>query len=177
MKNRNWTIDTNLDHHHLHDVLPPSKPPTATTSQVDLTPEEQIKEEDPDGVPEPKGPAQFPGNISPRMLWNLKRALVLKNSHIGGHKYAGNVIVSEHLFLDLFWLGPFSLSSAWIPILSAMRSEHMPPMMSKSSASPSRCYPIRSLQRLGVHHSDFELPLSPPISYLRNQMVTYHHHV
>ena len=114
LKNRNWTVDTNLDHHHLHDVLPPSKPPTATTSQVDLTPEEQIKEEDPDDVPEPKGPAQFPGNISPRMLWNLKRALILKNSHIGGHKYAGNVIVSEHLFLDLFWLGHVSLSSAWI---------------------------------------------------------------
>jgi len=59
---------------------------------VDLSPVQE-KEEDLDDLPEP-GPAQFPGNISPRMLWDLKRALVIKNSHIGGHKYAGNVIVS-----------------------------------------------------------------------------------
>ena len=94
MQQHNWTVDTNIDHHHLHDVLPPSKPPTAAASQVSLD-QEQEKEEDPDDVPEPKGPAQFPGNISPHMLWDLKRALILKNSHIGGHKFAGNVIVSE----------------------------------------------------------------------------------
>lgn len=93
LQQRNWTVDTNLDHHHLHDVLPPSKPPTAAASQVDLDPE-QVDEETPDDIPEPKGPAPFPGNISPRMLWDLKRALVLKNSHIGGHKYSGNVVVS-----------------------------------------------------------------------------------
>ena len=107
LQHRNWTVDTNLDHHHLHDVLPPSKPPTATPSQVDLDSEE---EENSDSVPEPKTPATFPGNISPRTLWDLKRALILKNSHVGGHKYAGNVIVSETL--PFF----FEINSAFVPL-------------------------------------------------------------
>lgn len=106
LQHRNWTVDTNLDHHHLHDVLPPSKPPTATPSQADLDSEE----ENSDSVPEPKTPATFPGNISPRTLWDLKRALILKNSHVGGHKYAGNVIVSETL--PFF----FEINSAFVPL-------------------------------------------------------------
>ena len=113
LQRHNWTADTNLDHHHLHDVLPPSKPPTAAASRVDLDPEEGEGEEDPDDVPKPKGPAPFPGNISPRMLWDLKRALILKNSHVGGHKFAGNVIVSVNRFisLDQFSLGTVPLDA------------------------------------------------------------------
>lgn len=93
LQKHKWTADTNLDHDHLHDVLPSSKPSAAATSQVDPDPEEG-EEEDSDDTPKSNRPAPFPGNISPRMLWDLKRALIIKNSHVGQHKYAGNVIVS-----------------------------------------------------------------------------------
>ena len=94
LQQRKWTVDTNLDHDHLHDVLPSSKPSTAETSQANPDSEEG-EEEDSEDVPKPKGPAPFPGNISPRMLWDLKRALIVKTSHVGQHKFAGNVIVSK----------------------------------------------------------------------------------
>ena len=94
LQQRKWTVDTNLDHDHLHDVLPSSKPSTEAASQVDRDSGEG-DEDDSDGVPKSKGPAPFPGNISPRMLWDLKRALIVKTSHVGQHKFAGNVIVSE----------------------------------------------------------------------------------
>ena len=75
----------NLDHDHLHDVLPPSDP------------EQKEAEEDASGVPKLKGPTPFPGGLSPRALWDLKRVLITKTSHMGGHKFAGNVIVSQQL--------------------------------------------------------------------------------
>lgn len=34
---------------------------------------------------------------TPQMLSDLKRALIIRNSHIGGHKFAGNVIVTRTL--------------------------------------------------------------------------------
>jgi len=103
-------VDTNLDHDHLHDVLPPSKPPSAAPSEVNHDPEEG-EEEDPDGATKPNGPAPFPGGISPHTLWGLKRVLIVKSSHVGQHKFAGNVIVSDHTTsLDQFRLGAFSPS-------------------------------------------------------------------
>lgn len=95
---REWEVETNLDHYHLHDVLPSQKPSAEAAAEIngDSEGEGGEEEEDSDGVPsKSKGPAPFPGNISPRKLWDLKRALIIKNSHIGGHKFAGNVIVSE----------------------------------------------------------------------------------
>lgn len=89
-----WKVDTNLDHDHLHDVIPPSKPLAATVSETNSEPDKS-EDEDGDGDPKANGPAPFPGGLSPRMLWGLKRVLITKTSHIGGHKYAGNVIVSE----------------------------------------------------------------------------------
>ena len=59
------------------------------------------EEDDSDGTPKSKGPTPFPGNISPRMLWDLKRALIVKTSHVGQHKFAGNAIVSELASFDL----------------------------------------------------------------------------
>ena len=54
---------------------------------------------------EAKGPAPFPGGLSPRALWDLKRVLIIKVSHVGQHKFAGNVIVSR-------WLSNYFPSSA-----------------------------------------------------------------
>jgi len=101
LQQRNWTVDTNLDHDHLHDVLPPSKPPVEKASPASSE-QGGTEEGDSDRAPESKEPAPFPGNISPQMLWGLKRVLILKNSHIGGHKYAGNVIVSERFEFSLY---------------------------------------------------------------------------
>ena len=95
-------MDTNLDHDHLHDVLPSQKLSAEAAAEINGDSEgEGGEEEDADGVPsKSKAPAPFPGNISRRKLWDLKRALIIKSSHIGGHKFAGNVIVSEqpHFF-------------------------------------------------------------------------------
>jgi len=91
LEKRGWKVDTNLDHDHLHDVLPPSKPPTAKVSGT--SPERDnsgTDDEDEDGVPKTN---EFPGGLSPRTLWDLKRVLITKTSHVGGHKYAGNVII------------------------------------------------------------------------------------
>jgi hypothetical protein len=42
-----------------------------------------------------------------KSLRSLKRALILRNSHVGGHKFAGNVIVSNE-----FYQGRYSISDA-----------------------------------------------------------------
>lgn len=135
LQRREWKVDTNLDHDHLHDVLPSQKPPTEEAAQINGDSEGEGEEEaDSDGVPKSKGPAPFPGNISPRKLWDLKRALIIKTSHIGGHKFAGNVIVSEQpLFFCLTKHGaarPFASSRpkpwAWIPILSYLVGGWLP---------------------------------------------------
>lgn len=123
LQQRKWTVDTNLDHDHLHDVLPSSKPSTGAVSQVHRNSGEG-EEDDSDGIPQSKGPAPFPGNISPRMLWDLKRALIVKTSHVGQHKFAGNVIVSGLVSFALTndVLSASSASfSAWIPILNNLR--------------------------------------------------------
>jgi len=94
LQQREWKVDTNLDHDHLHDVLPSQKPSAEAAPQINGDSEgEGEEEEDSDGVPKSKGPAPFPGNISPRKLWDLKRALIIKTSHVGQHKFAGNVII------------------------------------------------------------------------------------
>jgi len=168
-----WTVDTNLDHDHLHDVLPSSKPSTEAASQVHHDSGEGEAEEDAsDGVSKSKGPAPFPGNISPRMLWDLKRALIIKISHIGGHKYTGNVIVSE--------LAPFALanmdqvpstlapSPARIAILNGLGRTYTPPLPLTSQRPPSSTsgvaktrsheFPIYSVARylaFRIHRSDF----------------------
>ena len=95
LQKRNWKVDTNLDHDHLHDVLPPSVPPTPEVPEEN--PEQKEAEEGANGVPKLKGPTPFPGGLSPRALWDLKRVLITKTSHMGGHKFAGNVIVSQQL--------------------------------------------------------------------------------
>ncbi|KAF9653407.1 hypothetical protein BDM02DRAFT_3087627 [Thelephora ganbajun] len=80
LQRHNWTVDTNLDHDHFHDVLPPSKPSTAAASEVNLD-QREAEEEDSEG------------GISPRTLLDLKRVLIIRNSHVGQHKFAGNVII------------------------------------------------------------------------------------
>ena len=44
---------------------------------------EQGWEGNPDGIFNSEGPTKFPGDISPRTLWDLKHASILTNFHIG----------------------------------------------------------------------------------------------
>lgn len=92
LQKRNWKVDTNLDHDHLHDVLPPSSPPTTAAPET-ASEADKAEEEEADSISKPEGPAPFPGGLSPRTLWGLKRVLITKTSHVGGHKYSGNLII------------------------------------------------------------------------------------
>ena len=110
LQKRSWKVDTNVDHDHLHDVLPPLKPAAPEASEQNSESDhEEDEEEDTEGVSKAKGPAPFPGGLSPRTLWNLKRVLITKTSHVGGHKFSGNVIVSRRpLFKSLYPAGTSS---------------------------------------------------------------------
>lgn len=95
LKKRGWEVDEYLDHSHLHDVRPPSK--SHTTGVLGPSPElDEVEDEGADEVPKANGLTPFPGDLSPRKLWELKRVLIIKTSHFGGHALAGNVVVSQH---------------------------------------------------------------------------------
>jgi hypothetical protein len=93
---------------HLKFALPPPPPPPSIHSAFSQTLQDEGWEvhtqlEDPTGSPLEDYPDEDgkEGELS-RRLQELdeslpKRALILKTSHIGGHKYAGNVIVSTVL--------------------------------------------------------------------------------
>lgn len=71
LRTAGWSVDTDLSAHELEDG-----PPLEVRGASDAEREEAAR-------------------AALQLLNDLpdKRALVLKNSHIGGHKYAGNVIV------------------------------------------------------------------------------------
>ena len=75
MEAQGWEIDTELEHPS-HTMGPPLE-------DLDITPEQREE------------------NISAQLKDSAesKRALIVKVSHVGGHKYAGNCIVST-LFLS-----------------------------------------------------------------------------
>ena len=151
LQQRKWTVDTNLDHDHLHDVLPSSKPSTEAASQVHRDSGEGEAEEDgSDGGSKSKGPAPFPGNISPRTLWDLRRALIVKTSHIGGHKYTGNVIVSEFAPFALANTdqAPSTLAPTWIAVLNDLRT-YTPPSLTSQRLHQWSCQnPISRIPHL-----------------------------
>lgn len=143
--------------------------------------EGEAEEDGSDGGSKSEGPAPFPGNISPRTLWDLKRALIVKISHIGGHKYTGNVIVSELAPFVLVNIRQASIalapSPAWIAILNGLRtytppsltSQRLPSSTSGVSKIRSHGFPIYSVVRclvFCIHRSNFRYLCQHLIFYL-----------
>lgn len=180
LQKRNWKVDTNLDHDHLHDVLPPSTPSIADPPKTTSEPNE-AGEEEADSISNHEGPAPFPGGLSPRTLWGLKRVLITKTSHIGGHKYSGNVIVSSTNFPNFIfptctssWLGRVFLplcggkETPSVCLSLGVTRERLPPQSSARSPSPSPpnricTFSVSSIRRPRTRTS-FTYHFSPSLS-------------
>ena len=163
LEKRDWKVDTNLDHYRLHDVLPPSKPPATGTSETDP----ELNEA---GDGETNGALaanrQAPFSDSPRRLWELKRVLITKTSHIGGHKFAGNVIVSQWLletspppFISLGCIARFSPLPPGSIVLQSEENT-IPPLASQRNLTLGEvATPIQN-PASGIRRHGSDLPLS-----------------
>ena len=78
LQSEGWQVDTDLE--HLSNTGPPLEEFQGTDEDREKEALRRLKELDHESV---------------------KKALILKNSHIGGHKFAGNVIVSLLLSIKL----------------------------------------------------------------------------